>query len=67
VLDDRKSSILGALVEVYIESAVVAPYEMGGEPAGSIGVLGSTRMDYPQVLATVAVVGRRLGARLTEG
>ena len=48
-------------------SLVVAPYEIGGEPAGSIGVLGSTRMDYPQVLATVAVVGRRLGARLTEG
>ena len=48
-------------------SLVVAPYEIGGEPAGSIGVLGSTRMDYPQVLATVAVVGRRLGVRLTEG
>ena len=48
-------------------SLVVAPYEIGGEPAESIGVLGSTRMDYPQVLAAVAVVGRRLGARLTEG
>lgn len=48
-------------------SLVVAPYEIGGEPAGSIGVLGSTRMDYPQVLATVTAVGRRLGARLTEG
>jgi len=48
-------------------SLVVAPYEISGEPAGSVGVLGSTRMDYPQVLATVAVVGRRLGARLTEG
>ena len=48
-------------------SLVVAPYEISGEPAGSIGVLGSTRMNYPQVLATVAVVGRRLGTRLTEG
>ena len=67
MLDDRKSSILGARVEACIESAVVAPYEMGGKPAGSIGVLGWTRMDYPQVLAAVAVVGRRLGARLTEG
>ena len=33
----------------------------------SIGVLGPTRMDYSQALATVAVVGRRLGDRLTEG
>ena len=48
-------------------SLVVAPYNIGGEAAGSIGVLGSTRMDYPQVLATVGVVGRRLGDHLTEG
>ena len=48
-------------------SLVVAPYEIEGERAGSIGVLGPTRMNYPQALATVAVVGRRLGDRLTEG
>lgn len=48
-------------------SLVVAPYEIDGETAGSIGVLGPTRMDYSQALATVAVVGRRLGDRLTEG
>ena len=48
-------------------SLVVAPYEIDGEAAGSIGVLGPTRMDYSQALATVAVVGRRLGDRLTEG
>ncbi|MDE0893122.1 MAG: heat-inducible transcriptional repressor HrcA [Acidimicrobiales bacterium] len=48
-------------------SLVVAPYEIEGHPAGSIGVLGPTRMDYSQALATVAVVGRRLGDRLTEG
>ncbi len=46
---------------------VVAPYEVDGEPAGSIGVLGPTRMDYPQALASVAVVSRRLGRRLSEG
>jgi heat-inducible transcriptional repressor len=46
---------------------VVAPYEVGGEPAGSIGVLGPTRMNYPQALAAVAVVSHRLGRRLTEG
>ena len=48
-------------------SLVVAPYEIEGEAAGSIGILGPTRMNYPQALATVAVVGRRLGQRLTEG
>lgn len=48
-------------------SLVVAPYEIEGQPAGSIGVLGPTRMDYSQAMATVAVVGRRLGERLTEG
>ena len=48
-------------------SVVVAPYEIEGEPAGTIGVLGPTRMNYEQALAAVAVVSRRLGQRLTEG
>ena len=48
-------------------SLVVAPYEIDGETAGSLGVLGAPRRDYSQALATVAVVGRRLGARLPEG
>ena len=48
-------------------AVVVAPYEVEGEPAGTIGVLGPTRMNYPQALAAVAVVSRRLGARLSEG
>jgi heat-inducible transcriptional repressor len=47
-------------------AVVVAPYEVEGEPAGAIGVLGPTRMNYPQALAAVAVVSRRLGARLSE-
>ncbi len=46
---------------------VVAPYEIEGEPVGSVGVLGPTRMDYAQALAAVAVVGQRLGRRLSEG
>jgi heat-inducible transcriptional repressor len=46
---------------------VVSPYEVDGEPAGSIGVLGPSRMNYPQALAAVAVVSQRLGRRLTEG
>ena len=48
-------------------SIVVAPYEVDGERAGSIGVLGPTRMNYPQALAAVAVVSKRLSRHLTEG
>jgi heat-inducible transcriptional repressor len=48
-------------------SVVVSSYEVEGEPAGTIGVLGPTRMNYPQAMAAVAVVGRRLGRRLSEG
>ena len=46
-------------------SIVAAPYEIGGKQVGSVGVLGSTRMDYSQVLALVAVVGHRLGECLS--
>ncbi|MEY2459096.1 MAG: heat-inducible transcriptional repressor, partial [Acidimicrobiaceae bacterium] len=48
-------------------SLVVAPYEIEGEGAGTIGVLGPTRMNYPQALAAVAVVSKRLSHHLTEG
>jgi heat-inducible transcriptional repressor len=48
-------------------SVVVSPYLVNGEPAGTIGVLGPTRMNYPQAIATVAVVSRRLGETLTTG
>lgn len=48
-------------------SVVVAPYLVDGEPMGAVGVLGPTRMDYPQALATVAVVSDRLGRRLSDG
>ncbi len=46
---------------------IVAPYQVEGEPAGTIGVLGPARMDYPQAMAAVAVVSHRLSQRLTEG
>lgn len=46
---------------------VVAPYAVDGEQVGTVGVLGPTRMNYPQALAAVAVVSRRLGHRLSEG
>jgi heat-inducible transcriptional repressor len=48
-------------------SLVVAPYVVDGEAAGTIGVLGPTRMHYDQALSAVAVVANRLGHRLSEG
>ncbi len=45
-------------------SLVVAPFGGAGEGAGTIGILGPTRMDYPQALAAVAVVGQRLSREL---
>jgi heat-inducible transcriptional repressor len=48
-------------------SIVVAPYEIEGERAGTVGILGPTRMHYEQALATVAVVSKRLGRVLSEG
>jgi len=45
---------------------VVAPVSVEGELAGTIGVLGPTRMDYPRALAAVHVVGERLGEHLAH-
>jgi hypothetical protein len=38
-----------------------------GEVAGTIAVLGPTRMDYQETVAAVAVVSQRLTRILTEG
>lgn len=48
-------------------SIVVAPFAVEGASAGTIGVLGPTRMDYSQALSAVAVVSRRLERELNEG
>ena len=69
VLDRGMSVSIGTElgVESLAECAiVVAPYEVEGEAAGSIGVLGPTRMHYPEAMAAVAVVSQRLGRRLSE-
>ncbi len=47
-------------------SVVLAPVVADGENVGTVGVLGPTRMNYPQALATVELVSDRLGRRLTE-
>ena len=48
-------------------SVVVAPYVVEGEAVGTVGLLGPTRMNYPQALAAVDVVSHRLGERLSDG
>jgi heat-inducible transcriptional repressor len=48
-------------------SVVVAPYLVEGEPVGTIGVLGPTRMHYPEALVAVQVVSQQLTERLSEG
>jgi len=45
---------------------VVASYTVDGERAGSIGVLGPARMNYPEAMAAVTAVSRRLGDHLTS-
>lgn len=48
-------------------SIVVAPVIAEGEKLGTVGVLGPTRMNYPQALATVEAVSTQLGRRLSDG
>ena len=70
ILDRGLSVAIGSelgLEQLAACSVVVAPFEIDGEPAGSIGVVGPTRMNYEQALASVAIVSRRLGQRLSEG
>jgi heat-inducible transcriptional repressor len=46
-------------------SVVLARYSVEGQAAGTVGVLGPTRMDYPRAIAAVAAVSRRLGRHLS--
>jgi heat-inducible transcriptional repressor len=47
-------------------SVVLARYNVEGQAVGTVGVLGPTRMDYPQAMAAVAAVSRRLGRHLSS-
>src|SRR5215510_5007699 len=46
-------------------SIVVAPYTVDGEVAGTVGVLGPTRMNYRQALAAVEAISEQLGRVLS--
>lgn len=48
-------------------SLVVAPVDIDGSSAASVALLGPTRMQYPQAMATVALVSQQLGEHLREG
>ena len=48
-------------------SVIVAPVVADGETIGSVGVLGPTRMNYPEALTTVEVVSSELGRHIAEG
>jgi heat-inducible transcriptional repressor len=70
VLDRGMSVAIGSEtgLEPLAECAVVvAPYAVEGRRAGTIGILGPTRMNYSQALAAVATVSQRLGKTLAEG
>jgi heat-inducible transcriptional repressor len=47
-------------------SIVLAPYLIEGQPGGTVGVLGPTRMDYRQARAAVATVSRQLSRSLSH-
>ena len=44
---------------------VLAPYQVGDRPAGIVGVLGPTRMNYRHALAAVSAVSDQLGRHLS--
>jgi len=44
---------------------VLAPYQVGDRPAGIVGVLGPTRMNYRHALAAVSAVSAQLGRHLS--
>ena len=44
---------------------VLAPYEVDGQSAGIVGVLGPTRMNYRHALAAVSAVSQQLGRHLS--
>ncbi|HXW79847.1 MAG TPA: hypothetical protein VEJ84_10125, partial [Acidimicrobiales bacterium] len=70
VLDKGLTVAIGAehgIVPLADCSVVVAPYDVDGERAGTVGVLGPTRMHYDQTLAAVAVVSEKLSRALRDG
>ena len=47
-------------------SVVTAPYQLGGDSLGVLGVIGPTRMAYERVVPIVDVTAKMLGAALSN-
>lgn len=47
-------------------SVVAAPFREGGRPAGSVGIIGPTRMDYPAVVPLVGATADAMSAVLSR-
>jgi len=46
-------------------AVVVSPVSVDGTEVGAVGLLGPTRMDYPQAMAAAHMIGTGLGERLS--
>jgi len=69
LLDDGVTVRIGSeneLIELRDCSIVIAPYRVEGELAGTVGVLGPTRMDYRRALAAVDTVSQQLNRMLSS-
>ncbi|MCE5323597.1 heat-inducible transcriptional repressor HrcA [bacterium] len=67
-LDQEVCVIIGSenpLDEMRDCSFVGATYSIGGRTAGTIGVLGPTRMDYPRAISAVEFMAHNVGEMLT--
>lgn len=68
-LGEDVTVIIGAenpVTEMHDCSFVGARYRIGGRVAGTIGLLGPTRMDYRRAVAAVDFMARNLGDLLTQ-
>jgi len=68
LLDQGLTVTIGAenrLDELRECAIVLAPYQVDGRPAGIVGVLGPTRMDYRHALSAVSAVSQQLGRHLS--
>lgn len=55
-----------ALMELAASSLVVTHYDIGGERAGSIGLIGPVRLDYAKVIPHLEYFAKTLGDLLAE-
>lgn len=54
------------LAEMQFCSVITAPYGSGGDPIGTLGIVGPTRMDYERTIAAVREVSSNLGRMLGQ-